>query len=158
MVIIRRATIDDLSSLIHFRIALFREMGLLNNKITVESFQKACKDFFSQFIPIEEFLSWVAEDDKGEIIATSGLVYLQKPPDPRNMRGIEAYVMNMYTLPEWRNQGIATKLMEEIFTFTKKKGINLIRLHTTEGARSAYGKAGFIEVDNEMVLRGDFSV
>ena len=84
-------------------------------------------------------------------------MFLQKPPDPRNKRGIEAYIMNLYTLPEWRNQGIATKLMEEIFTFVKKKGINLIRLHTTEGARSTYEKVGFIEVDNEMELRRNFS-
>ncbi|UCE13922.1 MAG: GNAT family N-acetyltransferase, partial [Candidatus Heimdallarchaeota archaeon] len=115
-----------------------------------------CKDFFCQFIPNEEFLSWIAEDED-EIIATSGLVFLQKPPDPRNLRGKEAYIMNMYTLPEWRNQGIATKLMEEIFKFIKKRGINLIRLHTTEGARSTYEKMGFIDVDNEMEIRRGFS-
>ena len=157
MITIRRATIDDLNNLIQLRTALFQEMGILSEKSDEKSFQKACHDYFSQFIASKEFLSWVAENN-GKIIATSGLVFLQKPPDPRNNTGKEAYIMNMFTLPEWRNQGIATKLMEETIAFIKKKGINLLRLHTTEIARSTYEKIGCIQVDYEMEIRGNFSV
>ncbi|UCE14230.1 MAG: hypothetical protein JSV04_03390, partial [Candidatus Heimdallarchaeota archaeon] len=71
MVTTRRATLDDLDALIHFRMTLFREMGLLDSNTIEKSFHKECKDFFCQFIPNEEFLSWIAEDED-EIIATSG--------------------------------------------------------------------------------------
>lgn len=150
MTIIRKATIKDIDDLVRFRTALFREMGILQEE--TNTFQNACREYFRQYLATGEFLSWVAENNN-EIIATSGLVFTQKPPDPRNISGRETYVMNFYTLPKWRKQGIATKLMEEIIAFTKEKGIKLMQLHTTEIARKTYEKIGFILVNNVMEQR-----
>jgi len=80
------------------------------------------------------------------------LVFFQKPPDPRNKTGKEAYLINFYTLPEWRRLGIASKIIDKIISYLNRMGITLFRLHTTEIARSSYEKIGFIPVDNEMVL------
>lgn len=151
MIQIRRANINDLNSLVLFRIALFKEMELLDGKREEQSFQRACEQFFKQFIPKEEFLSWVAENN-GIIIATSGLVIFQKPPSPGNNSGKEAYIMNMYTLPEWRKKGIASKLLKEILDFLRKKEITVISLHTTEIGRNTYEEIGFILTNNEMKL------
>ncbi len=151
MIHIRRASLDDLNSLVRFRIALFEEMGLLKGKEEIKSFQIACKHYFNRFIPRKEFLSWVADND-GEIVATSGLVFFQKPPSPRNDSGKEAYIMNMFTLTKWRKKGIASKILEEIIDFLKKEGITSISLHSTEVGKSVYEKGGFIPVDTEMKL------
>ncbi|MFX0015657.1 MAG: GNAT family N-acetyltransferase [Promethearchaeota archaeon] len=151
MILYRRAGIKDIDSLVQFRVALFEEMGLIDGNLNLDSFQEACKDYFSKFISKEEFLSWVAEN-KGEIIATSGLVFFQKPPSPGNNSGREAYIMNMYTLPGWRSKGIASKLLEEIIKFLKKNEITNVSLHTTEIGRSVYEKTGFYLTNTEMKL------
>lgn len=151
MIKIRRATIEDLKSIIRFRIDLFEEMGLLEGETKKISFQKACEQYFSQYLPDNRYLSWIAENN-GTIVAASGLVFLQKPPTPENTSGKEAYIMNMFTLPKWRNKGIASKLLVEMINFINEIGITLISLHTTEIGRSVYEEIGFIRIDTEMNL------
>ncbi|MFX0124642.1 MAG: GNAT family N-acetyltransferase [Candidatus Hodarchaeota archaeon] len=152
MIQIRRASLDDVTSLVRFRIALFKEMKWLKGeKEEEETFGKACEHYFNQFIPQNEFLSWIAENN-GEIIAVSGLVFFQKPPSPGNNSGKEAYIMNMYTLPKWRKKGIASRLLKEIVNHLKKEDIISISLHTTEVGRSVYESFGFTLLVNEMKL------
>ncbi|UCG03209.1 MAG: GNAT family N-acetyltransferase [Candidatus Heimdallarchaeota archaeon] len=151
MIQIRRASINDVPTLVRFRSLLFKEMGLLRGEQEEKSFERACELFFTQFIPQNEFLSWIAEDDK-KVVAVSGLVFFQKPPSPGNNSGKEAYIMNMYTLKEWRKKGIASKLLKKITAFLNQMRIISISLHTTEVGRTVYEKFGFSLVDTEMKL------
>ncbi|MFX0184575.1 MAG: GNAT family N-acetyltransferase [Candidatus Hodarchaeota archaeon] len=152
----RHATIKDLKALIKYRIALFQEMGHINDLSTEKSFRKILERYFTEALSKNEFLSWVAEIN-GKIIASSGLVILKKPPTPRNPSGKEAYIMNMYTSPKWRKRGIATRLLEEIFSFLREIKINKISLHATDIGVSVYEKMGFQTSDLEMIRRFNVS-
>ncbi|MFX0162016.1 MAG: GNAT family N-acetyltransferase, partial [Candidatus Hodarchaeota archaeon] len=76
----------------------------------------------------------------------------EKPPIHGNLTGREAYIMNMYTLPEWQNKGLATNLLKEIIKFIKETNVQRIRLHATEAGKKIYEKIGFVSVSSEMVL------
>lgn len=152
MIQIRRADLDDVTTLVRFRSALFKEMGILK-KDQEKSFEEACEQYFTQFIPQDKFISWIAEDN-GNVVAVSGLVFFQKPPSPGNTSGKEAYIMNMYTLTKWRKKGIASRLLQEIIRFLNQEQITSISLHATEVGRSVYEKNGFSLMDNEMKLTG----
>ena len=101
-----------------------------------------------------EFIAWLAEADN-EIIATSGLSFLQKPPHFINITGKFAYIMNMYTKPEWRRKGIGSVLLERLIEEIKKKGIRSVVLHSTPTGRPLYEKYGFRENDDdkEMIFK-----
>ncbi|MFX1508612.1 MAG: GNAT family N-acetyltransferase, partial [Promethearchaeota archaeon] len=133
MIQIRRASLDDVTTLVRFRSALFKEMGRLKEE-EEKSFETACEQFFTQYIPQDRFISWIAEDN-GNVVAVSGLVFFQKPPSPGNITGKEAYIMNMYTLTEWRKKGIASRLLQKIIRFLNQQEIISITLHTTEVGR-----------------------
>jgi GNAT superfamily N-acetyltransferase len=148
MIQIRRASLNDVPTLVRFRSALFKEIGRLKGE-EEKSFEKACEQFFTQYIPQDRFISWIAEDN-GNVVAVSGLVFFQKPPSPGNLTGKVAYIMNMYTLTEWRKKGLASRLLQEIINFLNQERIISITLHTTEVAKSVYEKKGFIPEDNEM--------
>lgn len=153
---IRRATIKDLKTLIKYRIALFKEMGHIDDVSTEKFFIETLERYFTEALPKNEFLSWVVEID-GKIIASSGLVILKKPPTPRNPSGKEAYIMNMYTSPDWRKRGIATRLLEEIFSFLQEFKIKKMSLHATDIGISVYEKMGFRTSDIEMIRRNSAS-
>ena len=87
------------------------------------------------------------------MIACGGLVFLQKPPSPGNHSGREAYIMNMYTAPEWRGRGLATRLFDALMGDAREAGAQLVRLHATEDGRALYERSGFRLVGNEMALR-----
>ncbi|MFX1250041.1 MAG: GNAT family N-acetyltransferase [Promethearchaeota archaeon] len=150
MPVIRKATLEDLDELVKLRLALLCEMVELDENYKAK-LAESIQEYFVTKIPKNEFYAWVAEND-GQIIASSGLVFHQKPPIHGNLTGREAYIMNMYTLPNWRNKGIATKLLNEVLKFVKEKNLIRIRLHATDAGRKIYEKAGFIPDFTEMVL------
>lgn len=73
-------------------------------------------------------------------------------PTYHNPSGYKAYIMNMYTHPDYRRRGIAYKMLDILVNEAKSKGINAISLETTEMGRPVYEKYGFVQMKNEMEL------
>ena len=89
-------------------------------------------------------------DDK--IIGTSGLCFYKRPPSYKNISGEVAYIMNMYTEPQYRCQGIASTIFEKTVSEAKAMGYKKICLNATEMGKPLYMKFGFKDVDGEMEL------
>lgn len=154
MYLLRKANLDDIDELIEFRIHFLKEIQDYPSDEEIETFINSLKDFFLEKMKSNEFIAWLVESNN-EIIATSGLSFLQKPPHFINMTGKFAYIMNMYTRPEWRRKGIASKLLERLFEEIKQNGIQSVVLHATPTGRPLYEKYGFRDNDGdkEMILK-----
>jgi GNAT superfamily N-acetyltransferase len=139
---VRRATLDDVETLVQLRLGLLRELGMLADDSQVAATAEANRRYFAAMIPTQQFIAWIAEAD-GALVATSGLVPFARPPVPWNLSGLDGYIMNMYTLPAWRGQGIATALLNEIIAYVKSAGGRRLWLQATEAGRPIYEKAGF---------------
>jgi GNAT superfamily N-acetyltransferase len=132
------------------RIDFLHELEPLSNTRR-EALLDATRIYLASKMPKGEFIAWVSEV-RGRIIGTSGLVLFERPPVAANLLGREAYIMNMYTVPEWRRQGVATALLQEILCFVKETGAERIWLHATVDGRSLYEKYGFVATSTEMEL------
>ena len=73
-------------------------------------------------------------------------------PTYHNPSGKKAYIMNMYTRPEYRRKGIAGKTLELLIRDSKAKGITAISLEATDMGRALYEKYGFVKMQHEMEL------
>lgn len=93
----------------------------------------------------------MAEVDS-EIVATSGVVLFQRPPINGNLCGLEAYVMNIYTVSAWRGKKVATALLREIINFVRATEARRIWLHATKDCNRLYEKVGFVSITKEMQL------
>ncbi|MFW9820066.1 MAG: GNAT family N-acetyltransferase [Candidatus Thorarchaeota archaeon] len=153
MYFLRKADLNDIDNLIDFRIIFLSEIQEIPSVKDMEIFRKFLTDFFIDKMKSNEFIAWFAESDN-DIIATSGLSFLQKPPHFINITGKFAYIMNMYTKPEWRRKGIGSALLEKLFEEINKKGIKSVVLHATPLGKPLYEKYGFREYDGdkEMIL------
>jgi GNAT superfamily N-acetyltransferase len=96
------------------------------------------------------FSAWLAEDAE-RIVAAGGAAYFTLPPNDWCPGGSTAYVGNMYTWPEYRGRGIATKLLSLIMEEAKGKGCERIVLNATAAGRPIYEKYGFIDWPDAMV-------
>jgi len=148
----RKADIKDIETLIDLRIDFMKEvMGIKDDQKDVE-LRKLLFEYFSDLIPKDEFVAWLAiSEDK--VIATSGLSFYKRPPSYKNFEGKVAYIMNMYTLPAYRGKGVAKALFSKIIEEAKAMGYHYFSLHATEMGRPIYKKFGFNESDDEMILR-----
>ena len=147
----RLATIADVEALVALRGAFLAEVSDATG--SEPELVTAMTQYFRATLPTGEFIAYLAEA-QGRIVATSGLIFHRNPPSLRNLIGTSGYVMNMYTLPEWRGRGIASAAAASAHRLSRQKGLR-VSLHALPEAQALYAKAGFVPVDNEM--RCDFS-
>lgn len=144
----RKATLKDVETLVELRKQQLIDEGfpVLQN-IDVE-----LKNYFNRALADNSFISWLALKDS-VIVATSGLCFYQLPPNYFNLSGNNAYVTNMFTLKEYRRQGIASALLEKILFEARSLGFSVVRLHASSDGKGLYSKFGFIPTDGYMTLR-----
>jgi GNAT superfamily N-acetyltransferase len=149
--LIRRATHEDLVTLVQLRLDLLHEIHDSEGDTDPITLADATHQYLSEKLSNGEFIAWVAEAN-GRIIGTSGLVFFKRPPTGANPSGLEAYIMNMYTLPEWRGQGIASALLREIMGFVKSTDAKCLWLRATEQGKLVYRKLGLMSSISYMEL------
>jgi GNAT superfamily N-acetyltransferase len=149
--IIRRATLADVEPLARLRLSLLREMGSVRDESQEGPLLDALRGYLRRKMATDEFLAWVAEAEE-QVVAISGLVFFERPPDASNLAGLDAYLMNMYTLPAWRGRGLASALLDEIIGFVRTTPARRIWLHATAAGRPIYENAGFRPSTRDMEL------
>ena len=60
--------------------------------------------------------------DNGKFIGAGGVSFYQVMPTYHNPTGKKAYIMNMYTAPEYRRQGIAINTLDLLVKDAKEQG------------------------------------
>lgn len=145
----RLATIEDIDELVERRMAMRAEREGGPCPINLEEFRILTKNYFTKHLPDESFIAWLALE-QNIIIATSGMCIYSVPPTYGNTSARVAYLVNMYTVPEYRNQGIAANLLKLLVEEAKKRGCGRISLNTSIAGRSIYENYGFTEVVGEM--------
>lgn len=146
----RKARPEDSSALTALRIDMRRERETPPPDFDFQNFYNNTLQFFEENIKNESFAAFIAEE-KGEIIASSGVTFYKVPPTFRNISGKTCYLMNMYTKPEFRKIGIATKLLHFTVEEAKNRQCKTVSLSASDMGRPVYLKFGFTIVDNEMV-------
>ena len=148
--LIRKAGLNDVNALTELRIELLTAGGDVNSQNHSKVFQ-ANQHYFKKKLADGGFSAWIAEV-QGKMAAMSGLVFFERPPQGENISGLEAYIMNMYTLPEYRRHGIARSLLEKCISDCRMLGVGRIWLHSIQGGYQLYKKLGFKDKDSEMEL------
>lgn len=117
--------------------------------VSLVEFGELTRKYFIRHMTDDTFIAWVAEDE-GRIVGTSGMCVYHVPPTYSNPTGNVAYLVNMYTVPEYRNQGIANGLLERLIDEARERGCTRITLNASKAGQPIYEDYGFTEVLGEM--------
>jgi len=150
----RRASIDDIEVLIDYRVRCLNELYNHPEDDETEVLRKVLRGYFSEAIPSNDFIAWLAEY-KGKIIGTGGMIVWQIPARYGGLEsGKLGYILNLYTISEERRKGICTRLLNELIKEAKSLGLTYLHLHASDYGISIYRKAGFVKPDQiELELR-----
>jgi GNAT superfamily N-acetyltransferase len=149
MITYRKAVLSDAEKLAEIRSIFLKEYKNVSSEEERIIVEQAILEYYRRTLCDNTFISWIALDDT-EIIATSGLSFSVVPPLFPVLDGRVAYIMNIYTFPKYRNQGIATELFKRIVDEAKQLGYKKITLNATDMGRPLYEKYGFKEVKGDM--------
>ncbi|WP_424950947.1 GNAT family N-acetyltransferase [Deinococcus sp.] len=142
---LRPATVGDAALIASQREAMFTDMGT--------EYTEAVANFtpwVQRHLTAGTYLGWIVEAE-GQPVAGAGLLVLDWPPhfsDPQPLRG---YLLNVYTHPAHRGQGLARLLTEEAIAETRRRNVRILSLHASEFGRPVYERLGFMPT-NEMRL------
>lgn len=154
----KKATLEDLDILTETRIEVLRAANQLSNDVDMSEVKQQSFQYYQNALQNNTHVAYLIYD--GDVfVGAGGISYYQVMPTYHNPSGKKAYVMNMYTKPEYRRQGIAMKTLELLVSDAKERGVSVISLEATDMGRPLYEKYGFVQTENEMQLpdeRHDF--
>jgi GNAT superfamily N-acetyltransferase len=148
-VLIRPATPDDIPELLRHRRGMYEDMGY-NDAGTLSDMVSTCKPYLASALANGTLHGWLA--CAGEKVVAGGVVLVSPwPSHPYDGQCRRATILNMYTDPPFRRQGIARRLMQTMIDWCRKEGFVHVTLHASDKGRPLYDSLGF-EVTNEMRL------
>lgn len=102
----------------------------------------AMEAYFASALAQDRLVEFLAEED-GRIAATGAVSFLQFPPAFSNPTGLVAYVTNMYTAPDFRGRGLASRLLELLEEECRERGVLRMLLAASSQGERVYRRYGF---------------
>lgn len=147
----RRATIKDLDELVRTRIEVLRAANKLDESVDMSEVERQSKDYYEKALTDGSHTAYLVYD-RDKFVGAGGVSYFRVMPTYHNPSGEKAYIMNMYTAPEYRRKGIAFKTLDLLVQDAKERNVKAISLEATDMGRPLYEKYGFVKMNDEMEL------
>ena len=141
----KRLTEKELDIFIEMRINQLREQGAKEDTDLVP----ALRDYYKRHMADGTFVSWLAVDNE-EIIGTSGMSFVEKPPYFGCPSGKMGLLSSMFTNPRYRRMGIAKELLHRVVEEARKYGCGTIQITASDMGVKLYESYGFVHNDNFM--------
>lgn len=145
------ATIEDLDVLVKTRIEVLRAANKLDTSVDMSKVEHESRLYYQKALSEGSHVA-VLVYDGGRFVGAGGVSFYTVMPTFHNPSGRKAYIMNMYTKPEYRRNGIAFHTLDMLIEAAREKGITHITLEATDMGRPLYEKYGFIKMNDEMQL------
>ena len=147
----KRATMEDIDELVRTRIIVLRAANKLPDDEDMFVVEKESYAYYRRALETGEHIAYLVYDN-GAFVGAGGVSFYQVMPTYHNPTGKKAYIMNMYTAPAYRRQGIAFRTLDLLVKDIRKQGVSQITLEATEMGRPLYEKYGFVKMEDEMEL------
>jgi len=147
---IRRATVEDAETIVAHRRAMFSEMGYRDDQV-LDAMCESFRPWVIRMLQANEYLTWFALAPDHSITAGLGLWLMDWPPHMIGPGARRGNILNVYTAPDHRRQGLARRLMDTSLEWCRENGIRAVILHSSEAGRPLYNSLGFRST-NEMRL------
>lgn len=147
----KKATLEDIEELVKTRITVLRAANKLTEDVDMSLVECESRRYYMQALKNGEHIAYLVYDNE-KFIGAGGVSLYQVMPTYHNPGGKKAYIMNMYTAPEYRRQGIAIHTLDLLVNDARQQGVSQITLEATDMGKPLYERYGFVKMQNEMEL------
>ena len=144
------AASEDIAGLMAIRLEMLREVNFLPPDYAFsEEFCSYSRDYF---LNGQHTTVLAIDENDGKPIGCATLCYMELMPTFSHPTGRRAHLMNVYTAPDYRGQGMARRMVEMLIEEARRRGVTEISLDATASGRPLYRKLGFQDSEECMVL------
>ena len=147
---IREATLADAETIVGHRRAMFHDMGY-RDMAWLDQMASSFLPWLRRKLKSAEYLAWFAVTPDGAVAAGAGLWLMDWPPHMVNGSTRRGNILNVYTDPAYRRQGLARGLTDVAIDWCRTHDIAVVILHASDEGRPLYESLGF-HATNEMRL------
>ena len=148
---VREATLDDLDTMVHQRLAMFADMGRQFEEAPLSA---AFAEWLRAVMPTGQYRAWLAHAADGTVAGGAGATIIPWPPGPKYPGNLLAFVFNVYTEPPHRRRGVARLLMETIHDWCRGHGVTSVALNASADGRPLYDRMGYAVTPAPMMFFG----
>lgn len=141
----KKLTVKELDTFIDMRINQLREEGAKEDV----DLRPALRDYYDRHMADGTFVSWLAVDGN-EIIGTSGMSFVEKPPYFGCPSGKIGLLSSMFTSNKYRRQGIARELLSRVINEAREYGCGTVQITASDMGVLLYTDYGFKKNGNFM--------
>jgi GNAT superfamily N-acetyltransferase len=135
----RTATLKDLDTLVRFRRRMFEDMGVRDG---LDAADRVYRRWAARLLNRGELVGWIAE--RGGRAVAGGCVWLRpQQPRPGAKRDVQPYLLSVYTEPEFRGRGLASRVAKAAIDWCRRSGFPGLVLHASSMGRRVYAKLGW---------------
>ena len=151
----RRAGSHDRELLTRLRLEVLRAANGLEEDVDLSRTELESRRYYETCFPEDSHAAWLVFDGE-EVVGTGAVSFYKVMPTYHNPSGKKAYIMNMYTRPDYRRRGIARRVLELLTAEAEMRQIDAVTLEATAAGRPLYEAFGFTAMRDEMeLLRGN---
>ena len=149
----RRAGSHDRELLTRLRLEVLRAANGLEEDVDLSRTELESRRYYETCFPEDSHAAWLVFDGE-EVVGTGAVSFYKVMPTYHNPSGKKAYIMNMYTRPDYRRRGIARRVLELLTAEAEMRQIDAVTLEATAAGRPLYEAFGFTAMRDEMELLG----
>lgn len=151
---IRAATLEDEETLLAQRRAMFFDIGYQDPQV-LDTMASLFRIWLRQKMQTGEYRAWLVVAPDSSVAAGAGLWLMDWPPMVFAMGSPRANILNVYTQPENRRQGLARRLMTVILDWCRENRIQAVILHASDEGRPLYESLGFRPTKEMRLMLGE---
>lgn len=117
-----------------------------------EEIRRAILVYLREHLAQKRYIGYLGRSD-GQLVCSAGLLLYDLPPlHPEQTRRV-GHVLNFFTAPEFRRQGVGRRLVEFIVADAKARGLDRLALNATEQGEPLYRQTGFHEQEEAYLVK-----
>lgn len=151
---VRQATPDDFPALARLRWTFGEEGGWGDPNADYAAFEARFTRFLSEGMARGRWVFWIAEQ-ADQVVASLFVQIIEGVPYPGKPVRNYGWIHNVYTLPEFRNQGIGSALMRRVIDWAKSQHFESLNLWHSPESVTYYERLGFVHTPDEFMMMLD---
>ena len=146
--IIRKIIPADIESIVNMRMRMLDET---TDESMPEGLDKQIRRFVRRHMEDGTCMGVLAEKN-GRVIADAVIYIFETMPDEINMVGRTAMLYNVYTVPEFRGQGIMAQMLPVVIDLAREAGAVELKMTAAPKAIPLYERMGFRVTEDAMSM------
>ncbi len=138
----QRLTFNDIEDFVELRIMFALEIAGVQPIEKVNAVRQQLIDYFTKATANNTCISYLARHE-GKIVGIGSVHLIDRPGNFKNISGKWGYIMNMFTMPNYRRKGISNRILNELMTAAVDCGVTAFELYATPTGEFVYTKNGF---------------